>query len=560
MASKDLSLLGNIDEKVLECSICNGRLEDPKLLSCHHSFCLKCLEKWVDINNGKLTCPNCRKINSIPVGGLQKLSPNTLLNNLLEIMEQHEIDENEFTAVLCLSHTQPLQMYFHKCKEPVCIVCTQTKCTSWFEVHEQTDIVTAFKMFKESSEELKKAANESIHKMENVLKVVTENTNKLEETKKRSLADIDNTVQEMVQTIHQKGDEMKKEVENIYKNEKEGYDAQIEKMLKINSELNTNFTFLNHLLKSERLTVMKSGEIVLKKLRDQIDKFKEIEENDSTRQINFIGNKRLTDILKGNNIGNVTTTPLVIRIDRYPQGIAKFDDYILVSFGTNAIHEYRQSGEYVSKITLPEGVKVERMYKMKNDHIAFCDDGHSCIQVCDMNGHMIKSIGKGVLENPFGIHIDESANVIYVTDFNFACVFVFDISSGKLLKRIEDQNKLTSQYLNVTLTRTGNLLITDLGNDQLLLYDDRNRKLKVIIDKGDEDGKVRFPHEVLVDQDDNIIIASIGKLQLFGRDGHFIKRIDQGDFSDWSFIIPYDSCFAAIKIVDDNLIFYYLHY
>ncbi|XP_071944347.1 tripartite motif-containing protein 2-like [Antedon mediterranea] len=176
MASKDLSLLGNIDEKVLECSICNGRLEDPKLLSCHHSFCLKCLEKWVDTNNGKPTCPTCRKIDSVPVGGLQKLPPNTLLKNLLETIKQHEKkDDNECTALslsTCPSHSQPLQMYCTKCKVPICIECTEMKHEAGNGKHELINIVTAFKMFKETSEELKKSANESIQKMENVLKVV----------------------------------------------------------------------------------------------------------------------------------------------------------------------------------------------------------------------------------------------------------------------------------------------------------------------------------------------------------------------------------------------------
>ncbi|XP_071943936.1 uncharacterized protein [Antedon mediterranea] len=553
MASKDISLLGEIDEKVLECSICSGRLEDPKSLSCHHSFCLKCLDEWVQTNHGKLTCPTCRKSYPIPEGGPQKLAPNTLLNNLLETVKQHEInDKNECTALLCPFHTQPLQMYCTKCKEPVCIECTEAKHAAEDGKHELVNIVTAFKMFKESSEELKTAANESIHKMENVLKVVTENVSKLENSKRTSLAVIDNTVQEMVQTIHQKGDEMKKKVEEIYKNEMEGYDVQMEKIEKINSELNTNLNFLHKLLNSEPSNAMKSSKIVLNTLKDQTNKSEEIKRNDSKRQINFVRNKHLTDILKESNIGNIT--PLAIRLEENPCGIAKCDDdCLLVSFGTNEIHKYQQSGEYLNKIRLPRGVEVKRLYTMKNDHIAFCDNGNNnkCIQICDMNGHVIKFIGKGVLENPWGIHIDESANVIYVTDLvNIACVFVFDISSGKMLEKIKNQNKPTSQYLDVTLTRTGNVLVADLGNDQVLFYDNMNKKLKMFINKGDEDGNVRLPHEIVVDRYGNIIISSCGKLQLFSSDGYFIKRIDQGkneiEFPNQLCIISYNPCMVAI--------------
>ncbi|XP_071945957.1 tripartite motif-containing protein 2-like [Antedon mediterranea] len=305
MASKDL--IEYIDERLLECSICKGRLEDPKSLSCHHSFCLKCLKKWVD-TNGKLTCPTCRKIDSFPIGGLQKLPPNTLLKNLLETIKQHEKkDDNECTALslsTCPSHSQPLQMYCTKCKVPICIECTEMEHEAGNGKHELINIVTAFKMFKETSEELKKSANESIQKMENVLKVVSENTNKLEESIKTSLNVIDNTVQEMVQTIKKKRDEMTKKVIEIYTNEREGYNSPIRQIHEIKDKLTTNVDSLNELLNSEPSTAMKSS--VLTTLRDQINKAKEIKQNDSVRQVNFIRNKHLTEI----DIGNVTITPL----------------------------------------------------------------------------------------------------------------------------------------------------------------------------------------------------------------------------------------------------------
>ncbi|XP_071957007.1 tripartite motif-containing protein 2-like [Antedon mediterranea] len=224
MASKELSLLGDINVK-LECSICNGRLEDPKSLSCHHSFCLKCLEKWVQTNHGKLTCPICRKEYPIPVGGLEKLAPNTILNNLLETIKQHEKkDEAKGTTLLCASHDQPLKMYCTKCKVPICVECTAMEHTAGDGKHELINIVTAFNTFKETSEDMKKAANESIRKTENVLKVVTKNAKELEESKEASLTDIDNQVQEMVQVIQKKGDEMRKKVEANYMEEKEGND------------------------------------------------------------------------------------------------------------------------------------------------------------------------------------------------------------------------------------------------------------------------------------------------------------------------------------------------
>ncbi|XP_071947374.1 uncharacterized protein [Antedon mediterranea] len=221
-----------------------------------------------------------------------------------------------------------------------------------------------------------------------------------------------------------------------------------------------------------------------------------------------------------------------IRLDVKTYGLLKCDDGdLLVSCFTNEIYKYLQSEKYVNKIILPKDVEVNRMYKMKNYKIVFSDTGNKCIQVCDMNGKMIKSIGKGKLTEPYGIHIDEKTNVVYVADFTTGCcILTFDINSGEELIKIGQQKGGQFKYSDVTLTKTGEVLLVDRENHQVLLYDKDNKSLKVLIDKGLEDGKVHTPWAVVVDDDDNIIIASDNKVQLFSSDGQFIKIIS-GDNS-----------------------------
>jgi len=44
-----------------DCSICMGKLTNPKFLPCHHTFCCQCLERLCDNHPGKLIpCPLCR--------------------------------------------------------------------------------------------------------------------------------------------------------------------------------------------------------------------------------------------------------------------------------------------------------------------------------------------------------------------------------------------------------------------------------------------------------------------------------------------------------------------
>ena len=49
--------------EITECPICITQLEDPKGLPCFHTFCLKCLQQYVDgARDGEMIgCPLCRE-------------------------------------------------------------------------------------------------------------------------------------------------------------------------------------------------------------------------------------------------------------------------------------------------------------------------------------------------------------------------------------------------------------------------------------------------------------------------------------------------------------------
>jgi zinc finger of C3HC4-type, RING len=70
MASNTLTLI----ETVITCPICLDHFKDPRLLSCTHTYCLKCIKDVALKNNGQFECPlrdgtiiNKDKINSLPL-------------------------------------------------------------------------------------------------------------------------------------------------------------------------------------------------------------------------------------------------------------------------------------------------------------------------------------------------------------------------------------------------------------------------------------------------------------------------------------------------------------
>ncbi|XP_033112391.1 tripartite motif-containing protein 2-like, partial [Anneissia japonica] len=642
MATSEFNqFLEDIDEKVLECAICFKRLQNPKSLNCQHSYCLACLEDWVK-KKGKLTCPTCTKSFPIPEGGLQKLPPNTFLNNLLETLQRydkpagdhitkcvcgkaeeyycqdcrhylcsscrdyhkmmpisanhklHAVEDvrsmtpQDFALLnppLCSLHSKPFELYCQDCKTPICIHCTFINHKVWEGKHKTISISDAFQTFKENSSTLEEAAQCCKKMLEEGLEAVIQTSTKLEESRKTSLQDIDRLVQEMIKTIMNKADEMKKNVEIIYKLKKQVNDVQMDELKTIISEVNTKLSFLQQLLKSDEATAMQSSETVIKALEDRVNEMPKTEPNDNG-QILFFANKHHIDSLQQCEIGNVTQSTIdglsLKGVESVTQGqeilakIIKEDGCNVLANQLKATWTYPivetnisqvDEDDYVDYVVTgkcnspgvcrldvsvdgkpikqsPMIIKVEpeglfntiKLFKDKNNeygslngNIAVSDEGNRCITIVKINGEVIKSIGQKVLEDPAGIHVDEASNAVYVADWGNECVYIFGIDSGQMIKKLESPNKKIG-VIDVTLTNQGNILALESSNTKscdngLLQFDNKGRLMKVLV-KGDEHKAWAF-QGVVVDEDDNIILASYGKIQLFSSDGNFIKRIDK---------------------------------
>ncbi|XP_033116563.1 E3 ubiquitin-protein ligase TRIM71-like isoform X2 [Anneissia japonica] len=443
--------------------------------------------------------------------------------------------------------------------------------------------------------ELQNDAHLCQNKLQDGLNTVEQNAIRLEQSKHKSLSDIDNHVQEMVKKIHENGDNMKNRVEKIYNKKKKVNDVQIDELKTTISDISTKLSILNQLLNNNDAAepAMQSSERVIKALKEGMNKLPKTQPHDN-EQIYFLPNKKQIASLKTHWIGDISTQAreadsltlrqgkesmtqvprkqptgitdgrqvqegingshivahktvtnkktVIIREkeqlvstikihQQFIRDIVKCEgDCLEVSCLTNEIFKYKQSGEYIGKITLPQGVKVNRMYKMKNGDIVFSNLGSpTSIKVCNKDGHVIKSIG---VRSPEGIHVDEASSSVYVG--SGGCIILISIDSGSMIGRIGIEGTLEGQMrrvVDIARTSKGQVLALDLEikNSKLQLFDNGGKFMKVLVEAGYEYGKVRDSRGVVVDKDDNIIITSNHKLQLFSSDGKFIRRIDKDE-------------------------------
>ncbi|XP_033107903.1 E3 ubiquitin-protein ligase TRIM33-like isoform X1 [Anneissia japonica] len=366
MAEKKINqFLNDLEEKVLECSICFKRLQQPKSLNCLHSFCLHCLQDLVKAK-GELICPTCSKSYPISEDGLEKLLPNTFINNLLESIEKMEEAETleckcekgikatfycqecrecicsvcydhhkRFPALTshiihsmedvrsmtplqfsslhrqqCSLHNKPLICYCKNCKTVICMHCAITDHNVGYDgSHKPINISEAYNEFKDNAFELTENANKYITTAQAGITKRLRDAEQSNDNKEICFKYINNHVKEMVEIVNSKGTQLKMKVENVHEQKNNENDVKIHKLRKTVSDVKSKLYFLDQLFKTDESTALQSSVTVLTALRVAIEQPQTSFDNEDTTnngEIYFFQNKHQITELKNHGIGKVS--------------------------------------------------------------------------------------------------------------------------------------------------------------------------------------------------------------------------------------------------------------
>jgi len=125
MAEK--SELNEYIENVTRCSICLEDLTNPKSLPCLHTFCLSCVEGHCGDKQPEddLQCPVCRSVFKIPRDGPASLQHNFFLDQLTELknVSQRQLLERVWCEA-CEDENTDATMYCVDCRQQLCERCS----------------------------------------------------------------------------------------------------------------------------------------------------------------------------------------------------------------------------------------------------------------------------------------------------------------------------------------------------------------------------------------------------------------------------------------------------
>ena len=126
--------------QLIECPVCLNELQDPRMLSCRHTLCYKCVKDYTEKNqyDKELPCPVCREVTTLYEGGVDNLPKFFFMNELKEVvMEEDGVKEDKPQKVIgmfcSLQTCQELAVKF--CKQGcdfLCQSCYDEHCVSRF--------------------------------------------------------------------------------------------------------------------------------------------------------------------------------------------------------------------------------------------------------------------------------------------------------------------------------------------------------------------------------------------------------------------------------------------
>ncbi|XP_060905046.1 E3 ubiquitin-protein ligase TRIM39-like [Labrus mixtus] len=183
--------MASCSEEDLCCSVCCDIFKHPVILSCSHSFCKACLQRWWREKQAQ-ECPVCKRRSSRSEPPI-----NLALKNMCEaFLLQRDQRASSDSEDLCSLHSEKLRLFCLDHQQPACLVCRDSK--------QHTN--HTFRPIDEAAQDLRDELQESLKPLKDKLKRFHEVKKVWNETGKHIKAQAANTerqIKEQFKKLHQ---------------------------------------------------------------------------------------------------------------------------------------------------------------------------------------------------------------------------------------------------------------------------------------------------------------------------------------------------------------------
>ncbi|XP_050406553.2 tripartite motif-containing protein 2 [Patella vulgata] len=562
--------ISKLKEKVLEnflsCIICTETLVNPHQLQCQHTFCLTCLENYVEKSKfvNKFPCPICRTPITITSGKLDTQS-NLLIKNILVFfsnIKEEIVQSNSFPGSvskfcqLC-EEERDSRSYCLQCSNWLCEPCTRghkkipnTKTHELLPLQEYNEVVCGLLSEKCSKiEEFAKSIEGCLISLQSAKGKTIDNLSKLqievnnqcemlkgaiENCRQKLLKELDGKTGEILEQIHS--------ISSPLKNIQEQLD-HISSTYKNVSPTHLDHNQLDQMENASLLLIDEYGQI-----KDRVVNVLSVPSLEYKQDLAHIENARgiplgqiflrqsVTEISAPNQVG-------VIRLmqrsssSNHVTSVAVFDDKNYIAASSSELLHFMDGNE--SKIKIQQGFSNYTVFGVakskQKPKLIFVTVMELCLgtgKVCVYKeNYMQFKLSETIVTNltcPRGIAVG-SQGTVFVCDQHDRCIYMFtdDGRLDRIYKKSRDGSDLFIAPMFVTQNINDDIIVSDHGSF-----------VKILSKEGD----IRFTYisnnpgsefwGVTTDRDGNILVADLKYgIHILDCNGNF-KQL-RSDFSSY---------------------------
>ncbi|XP_073691428.1 nuclear factor 7, ovary-like [Garra rufa] len=237
--------MASLSEDDFSCPVCQEIFKNPVLLSCSHSVCKECLQQFWRTKKTQ-ECPVCRRRSS-------KSEPpiNLVLKNLCEsFLKERNERRSSGSEEICSLHSEKLKLFCLEDKQPVCLVCRDSKQHDNHKFRPISEMVSSYK------EEL----NTALEFLEEKLEHNEEMKGEFEKTVRHMKSQAEHTERQIKQQFEKLHQFLRDEEEATITALREEEEQKKQMMKEKLEEMNRHISALSHTIKDME-EMMKASDV-----------------------------------------------------------------------------------------------------------------------------------------------------------------------------------------------------------------------------------------------------------------------------------------------------------
>ena len=557
-------------KKQVTCSICLDTYTDPKILSCFHTFCCKCLEEHATKTHrqGKFRCPECQAEINLPEGNRFDRLPTSFHQNSLVGLLETEDREALLRPPFCSQHKNERLRYFcSSCEACICPVC-------FAEDHRGHE----FDVIEKAVQEDKKYIMLNVDTIKEKANLFREEIGKLEKTSEDvemiiaiAKQDVSEAAQHVITKTRQQEKQLLESLEMTRRKRIERINSAEQELESLVKQMNQAAEFAENLVQSSSgLNIIQTKTTLKQKFQEL--RGVEISRHHPTTFVKFTAasqqDLKLGFIQLTEKPAKAATSTVEGLDQTFQAGVeaeftlcpktaegeicnqADLNDQVELLIKptkdvTNVSVEEKGEGNLRLKFTpeVPGAYDVEVKINGENlptSPFTIPVEEHQLVVVGELD--LKFNQGQG-FKGPIGIALNKQGDIA-VADYDGHCVFVFN-KEGKCLKQFGEKGKHPGQFTNpvdVTFLNDKEILIADQFNNRIQHI---NIQTEVVVKtfgkKGEGKGHFKVPLSICLDDTERIVVTEYhnNRVHVMSKEGEALFTV--GDSGPEKLSTPY-SC------------------